>query len=131
MCFTVIPKKISNPFSRLQELSSCTVHSLLYDYQTSPECQHHIKGFDECIKRKIGDPITETDIDKFEEEIVPYKDEALQGMKLADPEAPITDKDDSPTPEEDDKYIGMEVLLPIGHGHQHTKVDNRKWNVDV
>ena len=42
----------------------------------------------------------------------------------------MTEQDDAPTPEEGDKYIGMEVLIPRGYRYQCTIVAQMKQNFD-
>ena len=63
-----------------------------------PEFQQQLNILDKSINSDIGDPVNETDIDKFEVEMMSYEDAALQEMKPVDPEEAMTDQDDAPTP---------------------------------
>ena len=63
-------------------------------------------------------------------ETIPYEDVAFQENKLSEPKLSMTEQDDAPTPEEGDKYIGMEVLIPIGYRYQCTIVAQMKQNFD-
>ena len=96
-----------------------------------PEFQNKLNRLEKFIKRKIGDPIAETNIEKFEVGIMPYEDAVFQEMKPAELKAEIPDQDGVPNPEERDKYIRMEVLLPRGYGFHRTTVAHIKRNVDV
>ena len=71
MWFTVIPEQISKYLARFQDLSGSTVCSVLEKELLGHEFNQELKILDKSIKRKIGDPITETDIDKFEFEMIP------------------------------------------------------------
>ena len=42
---------------------------------------------DKYIKKDIGDTITETNVEKFGVEMIPYEDASIQEIKPADPEA--------------------------------------------
>ena len=77
----------------------------------SPKFQQKLNRFYKSIKSKIGDPITETYIEKFEVEIIPYEDATFQEIKLSEPEALMLDQDDSPNQDKGGEYISMEVLL--------------------
>ena len=66
---------------------------------------------DKSINRNTCNPITDTKIEKFEVEIMPYEDEILQEMKPEDPDSEMLHQNDAPTPEDGNKYTGMGVLV--------------------
>ena len=63
------------------------------------EFQRQLNILDESIKRRIGDPITETEMDKYEVEMMTFEYAELKEMKQVDPETSMPYQDDSPTPE--------------------------------
>ena len=74
MCFIVITDKSTNPLDRFQELSQSTVLLVLDEDKLGPLYQNLLSRMDESIKRKIGDPIKDTEIDKFKADMMPYED---------------------------------------------------------
>ena len=81
---------------------------------------------------RSGDPLTATEVEEYEAELLPYEDVAAiqMGDHKVEPEAAMPDRDDEPTPEEMDEYVQMQVLLPRGEGCQRAVVTHRKRDAE-
>ena len=57
--------------------------------------------------------------------MMPYEDKLFHNMDTVGLESVILDQDDSPTPEEVDQFVSVEVMLIRGYGYQKVTVTHR------
>ena len=62
--------------------------------------------------------------------MMPYKDEEVQNMDLAELKVEMPDQGEAPTLEEEDYFLVMEVLIPRGYVYQQVTVALGKQSAD-
>ena len=126
MCFRVIPKQSKSPFASFKYLSRFTVRPVTPEELAKDGFHQQLQELDESIHRKAGQPATDTEIEIYEAELMPYEDTVFSKKEPACPEAAMPDQDDEPTPEETDEFMNVQALLSKGGGYQRARIRHRK-----